>query len=795
MAHSPTLHAPIAHEIWSLKYRLRSPDGIAIEQSLDDTLRRVAKAAAGVEATDQAGWEARFHAAMADLGFIPAGRILAGAGAERRVTLFNCFVMGTVPDDLSGIFEAVKQSALTMQMGGGIGVDFSTLRPKGAPVASIGADASGPVSFMEVWDSMCRTIMSAGARRGAMMAVLRADHPDIEEFVDAKGAMGRLTNFNLSVLATDAFMDAVRGDQPWPLRFEGNVFRTIRARDLWQRIMRATYDTAEPGVVFIDRINQRNNLSYCETISATNPCGEQPLPPHGACLLGSLNLTRFVEAPFTAASRLDTDALGERARIAVRLLDNMIDASLFPLPEQRAEALAKRRIGLGVTGLADALVMCGARYGEPRALELAGSWMAAIQRAAYAASAGLAAEKGSFPLCDTEALLARPNLVRLEDGVRDQIRQHGLRNGCLTSIAPTGTLSLLAGNVSSGIEPIFDLTYRRKVLAAGGEARDEIVEDYAYALFRATTAHDTSVALPEAFVTAAEVTVRGHLEMQAAVQQHVDSAISKTINCPADMPFEDFAGIYELAHALGLKGCTTYRPTPLRGSVLSPVAAADTLEPRLAAPVEVGQVSTTQRSAKPGDVVYMAKPLERAAVLQGATYKLKWPDSDHALYVTINDIEHDGRRRPFEMFINTKNLEHFAWTVALTRMISAVFRRGGDVSFVAEELKAVFDPQGGSWIGGRYVPSLLAAIGEVIETHLHKTGFTPEGHPLDEAAPVRMVQTEAAARRREAGGIGLGGGATGGGGPVRQCPRCGSARYVRQEGCFTCQSCGFSRCD
>ncbi len=596
---APTVLAPIANEIWDLKYRLRALDGSAVDQSLDDSFRRVAKAAAGAETSDRESWEARYHAAMADLGFLPAGRILAGAGAARRVTLFNCFVMGTVPDDLTGIFKAVKQSALTLQMGGGIGIDFSTLRPRGALVASIGADASGPVSFMDVWDSMCRTIMSAGARRGAMMATLRADHPDIEAFIGAKATAGRLTNFNLSVLASNAFMAAVRDDQPWHLQFDGRVYRTLRARDLWQAIMRATYESAEPGIVFIDRINEQNNLAYCETIAATNPCGEQPLPPFGACLLGSLNLTRFIEAPFTKTARLDLESLAARAQIAVRLLDTMIDVSLHPLPEQKAEAIAKRRIGLGLTGLADALVMSGARYGEPRAVELAGTWMAAIQRAAYLASAGLAEEKGAFPLYNAEAMLARPNLLALDRDVRDAIARCGLRNGCLTSIAPTGTISLLAGNVSSGIEPIFDFTYKRKVTAADGTIREEILEDYAHALYRASAGATTGRDLPPAFVTAADVPVRSHLEMQAAVQRHVDSSISKTINCPADMPFEAFAGIYEDAYALGLKGCTTYRPSALRGSVLSQVEEREADAEDLLQSVEPGSVSGHQVTPSP----------------------------------------------------------------------------------------------------------------------------------------------------------------------------------------------------
>ncbi|HXE85540.1 MAG TPA: adenosylcobalamin-dependent ribonucleoside-diphosphate reductase, partial [Hyphomicrobiaceae bacterium] len=765
-------------------------------------------------------------------------RILAGAGTQRQVTLFNCFVMGSIGDDLSSIFEHLREAALTMQQGGGIGYDFSTLRPKGALVRGVGADASGPLSFMDVWDSMCRTIMSAGARRGAMMATLRCDHPDIEAFVDAKADPARLRNFNLSVLVTDAFIRAVRDGAPWDLVFEGKVWRTVDARSLWDRIMCATYDYAEPGVVFIDRINAENNLAYCETISATNPCGEQPLPPYGACLLGSINLARLIEAPFTSEARLDEARLEALAATAVRFLDNAIDVSNYPLDEQRREAKAKRRIGLGVTGLADALILCGVRYGTPEAAALARRWMATIERAAYLASAGLAAEKGAFPLYDAERFLAAPNVRRLPEEVLAAIAQHGIRNGLLTSIAPTGTISLLAGNVSSGIEPVFDFRYERRVLERDGSTRIEPVEDYAHALYREK--FGPAAPLGDAFVTAEELTPGEHLKMQAAVQAHVDSSISKTINCPADLGFEAFKNIYLEAYDLGLKGCTTYRPNAITGAVLSRSAAGTPSEARppaaqpgvtQAAEIETAPIGPATTAAGPlpsgapspqpatgpepwlpqglglpdrqGDVVYISKPLERAAVLEGATYKLRWPGSDHALYITINDIERDGhaggtpsaRRRPFEVFINTKNLEHYAWTVALTRMISAIFRRGGDVTFVVEELKAIFDPQGGQWMGGRYVPSLIAAIGEVIEGHMVRIGFLPGPAARDaqrdasaEAEPVALSGSGVAPPLAEGGA----GRQTIAGGRI--CPRCSSRSLHRREGCWVCDTCGYSRC-
>src|ERR1700743_1757204 len=426
----------ISRQIWDMKYRLKQPDGTPVDGEVADTWARVALAAAQAEAPEARGPQAlAFAQALAGHRFLPAGRILAGAGTARSVTLFNCFVMGTIEDSMDGIFRAVREAALTLQQGGGIGYDFSTLRPKGALVQGVGADASGPVSFMDVWDAMCRTIMSAGSRRGAMMATLRVDHPDIEDFITAKRTPGRLSNFNLSVLVSDAFMAAVKADADWNLQFGGKVYRTLRAKALWDTIMRATYDHAEPGVIFIDRINALNNLGYCETISATNPCGEQPLPPYGACLLGSINLAKLVKQPFQDNAALDLDELEKLTATAVRMLDNAIDVSRFPLEEQRAEAMAKRRIGLGVTGLADALIFCKTRYGSLDSLILIKTWLATISHAAYRASVALAKEKGAFPLFDRDAYLARPHIQALPQDIRDGSAAHGIRNALLTSLA------------------------------------------------------------------------------------------------------------------------------------------------------------------------------------------------------------------------------------------------------------------------------------------------------------------------------------------------------------------------
>ncbi len=746
--------APISRQIWDAKYRLKSADGTPIDLTIEDTWRRVAQALAGVE-RNPAQWEGPFYEALRDFRFLPAGRILAGAGSDRRVTLFNCFVMGDIGDDLGSIFAHLREAALTMQQGGGIGYDFSTLRPKGAPVRGVGADASGPLSFMDVWDAMCRTIMSAGARRGAMMATMRCDHPDIEDFIAAKRQAGRLRNFNLSVLATDPFMAAVEADSAWQLVFEGRTYRTVRARALFDSITRATYDYAEPGVIFIDRINARNNLYYCETIHSTNPCGEQPLPPYGACLLGSINLAWLVREPFTPAAHIDRAELDELVGIAVRMMDDAIDLSGFPLEAQVQEAHAKRRIGLGMTGLADALMMCGTRYGSIEAAGLAADWASWIERAAYLASAHLAGEKGAFPLFDREPYLAGETVRELDADIGAAIARHGMRNALVTSVAPTGTISLVADNVSSGIEPVFAYVYTRKVREPDGSSREEEVADHAVRRYR--TMFGADAALPEHFVTAQDLTPAEHVRMQAAVQRHVDSAISKTVNVPRDIAFEEFQAVYLDAYRSGCKGCTTYRPNAITGSVLEVRPAGD-----------AAAVAAVPTSPAPELMV-------RAEKLAGATYKLRWPDSEHAMYVTINDIEQDGVKRPFEIFVNSKNLEHYAWVVALTRMISAVFRRGGEVAFVAEELKQVFDPRGGQWSNGRYVPSLVAAIGDVIERHMVETGFL---------VPPETLSAKVVAGTANATAAHLG----------RLCPKCGQPGLVMEAGCLSCLHCGWSKC-
>jgi ribonucleoside-diphosphate reductase alpha chain len=475
-------------------------------------------------------------------------------------------------------------------------------------------------------------------------------------------------------------------------------------------------------------------------------------------LLGSINLARLVKDPFEADADLDIDGLSKLVATAVRMMDNVVDASEFPLPQQAQEAQAKRRIGLGVTGLADALLMTGLRYGSDEAARQTDRWLHAIARAAYLASVELAKEKGAFPLFDADPFLASDAMMQMDEDVRGQIRTHGIRNALLTSIAPTGTISLYAGNVSSGIEPVFAYAYTRKVLQKDGTRTEEEVVDYAVQMWRDKYG---DADLPDYFVNAQTLAPLDHVKMQAAAQKWIDSSISKTINCPEDISFDDFQDVYMQAYETGCKGCTTYRPNDVTGSVLS-----------------VSESSEAAPEADQGaDVIYMAEPLDRPQALEGNTYKLKWPDSEHAIYVTVNDVIINDHRRPFEVFINSKNMEHFAWTVALTRMISAVFRRGGDVSFVVEELKAVFDPRGGAWVQGKYIPSILAAIGSVLEQHMIAIGFLEgEGMGLKEDPKAGQQVVNLNENRGKA------------------CPSCGQFDMQMVEGCMTCRSCGHSKC-
>lgn len=571
-------HEELSSFIWRTRYRDR--DAHPPEATVADTLERVARSVAAIEA-DPGSWRARFLELLGGFRFLPAGRILAGAGLTRQTTLFNCFVAGLIEDSITGIFEALKEGALTMQQGGGIGYDFSTLRPRGSRARASGMVASGPVSFMRVWDAMCATVMSTGARRGAMMATLRCDHPDILEFIDAKRDPQALRHFNISVLVSDEFMRAVYADASWPLVFptdepqESGGERTerlwsggskpvccriasrIRARELWERLCENAQACAEPGVLYIDRINSENNLGYAESLSATNPCAEEPLPPYGACDLGSINLPAFVADAFTESARLDHRAVADAARLAVRFLDDVIEISRFPLQRQRTEARRSRRIGLGLTGLADALAMLGLRYDSDAGREAAAGVMRTIRDAAYEASIELARERGPFALYRAPEYLERPFIVRLPAEIQSGIRRHGIRNSHLLALAPAGTISLLAHNVSSGIEPIFRREARRRVLDSEGAYHYFDVTDYAYRCWRGLRGGASGP--PAALLDQTQVAARDHLLMQAVLQPLVDGSISKTVSLPAAAPAGAAREIFETAYRLQLKGCTVFR--------------------------------------------------------------------------------------------------------------------------------------------------------------------------------------------------------------------------------------------
>src|SRR5690554_2153133 len=538
------------------------------EKSVEDVRRRVAAALAQAETPEQReAYTTRFVWAMEN-GFIPAGRINSAAGTDLQSTLINCFVQ-PVGDSITerigskpGIYTALAQAAETMRRGGGVGYNFSDIRPKGALVKGTGSSASGPISYMRVFDRSCETVESAGSRRGAQMAVLNVGHPDVVEFITAKQERGQLNNFNVSVGVTDTFMRAVKDDTEFELahisepndslKAEGAykrddglwVYRSVKAREVWDLIMQSTYAAAEPGVLYIDRINEDNNLSYCERIEATNPCGEQPLPDYGCCCLGSLNLTAYVRNPFTADASFDFEQMDEVTRLAVRMLDNVLITTKWPLQEQKDEADAKRRLGLGFTGLGNALIMLGVRYDSDQGRELASEMSRRMRDTAYAASAELARERGAFPLFDKKKYLESGFASRLPEAIKNAIRKHGIRNSHLTSIAPTGTISLaFADNASNGIEPPFSWYYTRTKRMADGSKQDYIVEDHAYRLYR-LMGGDLTKELPPYFRTALEISARDHALMVAAVKDHVDAAISKTVNVAVDYPYEDFKDLY-----------------------------------------------------------------------------------------------------------------------------------------------------------------------------------------------------------------------------------------------------------
>ena len=704
------------------------------EKTADDVRRRVARGLAAVEVPGlRSEWERRFYEAMV-AGFIPGGRVNSAAGTEISATLINCFVqpvgdaISGVRDGMPSIYLALNQAAETMRRGGGVGYDFSNIRPRGAHVQGTHSRASGPLSYMRVFDKSCETLESAGARRGAQMGMLRCDHPDIEDFIHAKRD-GSLSNFNMSVAVTDAFMRAVDADTTVDLwhsaepfdragatqRADGTwSYRSARARDLFDQIMHSTYNHAEPGVVFIDRINQDNNLSYCETISATNPCGEQPLPAYGCCCLGSINLTRFVRDPFTAEAAFDFAAFADVVRVAIRALDNVLEATLWPLAEQRAEAANKRRVGLGFTGLGNALTMMNLRYDGDSARTMAACISEHMRDVSYQASVDLAREKGPFPLLDADQYLAAPRFAaRLPDEIQRQIRIHGIRNSHLLSIAPTGTISLaFAGNASGGIEPTFSWTYTRKKRMADGTRQEYQVEDYAYRLYKLMGGNGE--ALPESFVSALDMAALDHMRMIAAVQPYVDAAVSKTVNVPEDYPFEEFRKIYLEAWKAGLKGITTYRPNHIIGEVLS-------ITPKAAALPQTVVDGAPAIAADGGDDANRRVRLDFTP--QPALASLKWPgrpDLSGGNLAWTYMVEIPSRNESFAIFIGQTGTPPAAFEVWVN---GAEQPRG--LGAIAKSLSMDMRSEDRAWFRMK-----LDALARARDEQGFMLPFPPNGNPI-----------------------------------------------------------------
>lgn len=770
------------------------------EQSEQELFARVARALAAAEKPElQAHWEQQFLANL-QRGAIGAGRIMAAAGLDTKATLINCFVQpvadatnGFDSQGNPGIYTALSQAAETMRRGGGVGYDFSNLRPRGALVRGTNSFASGPCSFIDVFDASCTTVESAGARRGAQMGVLRIDHPDVLEFITAKRQKGRWNNFNVSVGVSSAFMQAVRDDAEWELihvaspseaqiqagahrRDDGLwVYKSQPARALWDAIMRSAYDFAEPGILFLDNINADNNLWYAEQISATNPCGEQPLPPYGCCDLGPVILTRFVRDAFTPQAFFDMEAFRAAVAVQVRMLDNVLDATVWPLPEQQREAQQKRRIGVGFTGLGDALILLGLHYASDAGLQQAASIARAMRDAAYAASVELAREKGVFPLFNAKQYLKSGFAKRLPKELRATIKKHGLRNSHLLSIAPTGTVSLaFADNASNGIEPAFSWTYTRKKRTADGGEQFYTVQDHAYRLYKAL--HGDDAPLPECFVSALELSASEHVAMMRCVQPFIDTSISKTVNIPADYPFEDFKHLYMECWEVGLKGCATYRPNDTLGAVLS----TDSAPAPSQAPTGISQAAINSVSSSGMTAVIERRP---EGPLNAVVDKIEYftHDGIRRLYLVVSFMVVDGVERPIEFFMPVGQTgESQQWITATMRSLSLA-ARGGFLDKALADLRKVAWDRGPVRYGSRtrddgsriplWHDSEVALLAYAIQSIIANRGM-PQPAPSTAATPASPTENNASVSGQK-------------------CPDCGAHAMIKKDGCQFCTACGF----